>query len=466
MKKERTASQEEIKKLIDDDDATFDGKVEESIKSENRRLWRGLFVVVFGLVTILVVGCMVSIYNAAYNVHPYFGYAVGILLIILLVCLVGIPTIRVFLLPYYMVGKNSKNNILVRHNNAQVVKRVSQNLIEYHANTAHGYVSEDNLKTLALTLAKGKRTEINETLKKIYDTDVSKKVHAIILKSETKSFCCTAISQNDKMDALSVLFINLRMIKSILFAYGTRPSMYKLVKIYTRIIVSSLVAYGMQNISVSNILTKFVKATANIVPALGTLIDSAVQGATGAILTMIIGYKTKSYVYKEFKMVVEEEKEYANVNYVDADLKMALEDYNDSKELMQAQVQSAKKKIEDTTKAKNKQEKADNAENEEVDDSNDEASRKKRANSDLNLLLGTSNTMKNNGKRKKILKDNQNKPPKKIGVSWSLHKNRSKTEEDDTKLIAAETTELDENADNIDPQEEPVKKGLFRRKKK
>ena len=155
MKKERTASQEEIKKLIDDDDATFDGKVEESIKSENRRLWRGLFVVVFGLVTILVVGCMVSIYNAAYNVHPYFGYAVGILLIILLICLVGIPTIRVFLLPYYMVGKNSKNNILVRHNNAQVVKRVSQNLIEYHANTAHGYVSEDNLKTLALTLAKG-----------------------------------------------------------------------------------------------------------------------------------------------------------------------------------------------------------------------------------------------------------------------------------------------------------------------
>lgn len=446
MKKSATTSQEEIKKLIDDEDSGFDSKVEESIKSENRKLWKGIFVVIFGLITILVVGCMVSIYNAAYNVHPHFGYTVGVILLILLLCLVGIPTIRVFLLPYYMVSKKGKNTALIRTANARTVRKVAENLIDYHSNTTQGYVSEEKLKDLALALAHGKRTEINASLKSVYDTEVNLKVRSIILKSATKSFCCTAISQNDKIDAMSVLFINIRMIKSILFAYGTRPSMYKLVKIYTQIMINSLVAYGMQNISVSNILTKFVKATANMVPALGTLIDSAVQGATGAILTMIIGYKTKAYVYKEFNMVVKEEIEYDNQRYADPELEMALEDYNNSKGAMQAQVQSAKKKIEETTKDQPKQtaekQTADETPAEEKQKENKDEKRKRLASDDLHLLLGTGKTMKENGKHRRLLKGRSDEEKPKRGISWSIRKNK-KESVPDTDLVASDVVEDD-----------------------
>ncbi len=483
MKKENAKSQEEIRKLIDDEDAGFDSKVEESIKGENRRLWRGLFIVIFGILTVLIVGSMLSIYNAAYNVHPYFGYAVGILLLVLLFVLVGIPTIRIFFLPYYTHSKKGKNSSLIRFNNAQVVKRVSQNLIEYHANTTHGYVSEDNLKTLALALAGGKRTEINSALKHVYDTDVNNKVRSIILKSATKAFCTTAISQNDKIDAMSVLFINIKMIKSILFAYGTRPSMYKLVKIYTQIIINSLVAYGMQNISVSNILTKFVKATANLVPALGTLIDSAVQGATGAILTMIIGYKAKAYVYKEFRMVEKEEKEYDKVNYADKDLELALEDYNNSKGLMQKQVQTIKKGLEESVKEHNKQEKNQSSEpnDDEVNNETKDQKRKRHAHEDLDLMLNTGSVMKSNGKKKKLLSNEAPKEKKKNRFSWSVHtKKEEKVLDDETSLPENETMLL-ENANNnllpettseevatsvIESGDEGVKKGWFKKKKK
>lgn len=444
MKKDNTASQEEIRKLIDDEDTGFDSKVEESIKSENRRLWRWIFIIVFGLITVLVVGCMVSIYNAAYNVHPYFGYGVGILMLVLLFVLLGIPTIRIFFLPYYTHSKKGKNSPLIRHNNALVVKRVSQNLIDYHANTSQGYVSEDNLKNLALSLAGGKRTEINSALKHIYDTDVNSKVRSIILKSATKAFCTTAISQNDKVDALSVLFIDVKMIKSILFAYGTRPSMYKLVKIYTHIIINSLIAYGMQNISVSNILTKFVKATANLVPALGTLIDSAVQGATGAILTMIIGYKTKAYVYKEFKMVVKEEAEYDKENYADRELELALEDYNNSKGLMQKQVQVAKKGLEETTKEKNKQDNENYEEQviePEIKETKDQK-RKRLAQEDLNLMLNTGSVMKSNGKKKKTLSGGEEKEKKKHSFSWSVHTNKDKKKPTKEELPQGEEKKL------------------------
>lgn len=437
MKKNATASQEEIKKLIDDDDTGFDYQVEESIKGENRRLWRAIFIIVFGIVTILVVGCMLSIYNSAYDVHPYFGYAVGILELILLFCLIGIPTIRLFLLPYYSVNKKNRSTPIVRHANARVVRKVSENLIEYHANTSQGYVSEDSLKALALSLAKGKRTEINASLKQIYDTDINRKVRSIILKSATKSFCCTAISQNDKIDALSVLFINIRMIKSILFAYGTRPSMYKLVKIYTKIIISSLVAYGMQNISVSNILTKFVKATASIVPALGTLIDSAVQGATGAILTLIIGYKAKHYVYKEFNMVVKEELEYDKSQYADPDLELALQDYNETKDIMQAQVQNARRNIEESAKERTKASKKVIEEEPIVEDNESTDDKRKRlASEDLDLLLGTGKTMKKNSLHKKELKGKPTEKAPKKGFGWSMYKKK-----DETKDVAADVVE-------------------------
>lgn len=483
MKKENTKSQEEIRKLIDDEDTGFDSKVEESIKGENRRLWRWIFIIVFGVVTVLVVGCMLSIYNAAYNVHPYFGYAVGILLLILLFLLVGIPTIRIFFLPYYTHSKKGKNSPLIRFNNAQVVKRVSQNLIDYHTNTTQGYVSEANLKNLALALAGGKRTEINSALKHVYDTDVNNKVRSIILKSATKAFCTTAISQNDKIDAMSVLFINIKMIKSILFAYGTRPSMYKLVKIYTQIIISSLVAYGLQNVSVSNILTKFVKATANLVPALGTLIDSAVQGATGAILTMIIGYKAKSYVYKEFKMVEKEEKEYDKENYADKELELALEDYNNSKSLMQKQVQTVKKGLEETTKERNKQDKNQSAETEvepKLIESKDQK-RKRLASEDLDLMLNTGTTLKNNGKKKKSLSGEEQKEKKKTHFAWSVHTRKGKNTEDKENDIPCDETKLIEGAKKnlsvevtseevagsvVEPEDQSAKKGWFKKKKK
>ena len=442
----------EIKELINAEDESFDDKVDESVKNENRKIYALVFIIVFGILSVILVGCMLSIYNAAASVNEYFGYAVGILLLIALFLLLGIPSIKIFFLPYYSLGKNGKPSAVKRASNNKIVKKVSQNLVAYHGKEQGGYVSKENVDKLASVLYKGKNIDIHNALKEVYDTDVNKKVRSIILKSACKAFCYTAISQNDKIDAISVLFINIRMIKSILYAYGTRPSMYKLIKIYLRVIIGSLVAYGMQNVSVSNILTKFVKATANMVPALGVLIDSAVQGATSAVLTIIIGYKTKAYVYGEFNMALKYEYSYSQIK--DNDLAQAIVEYNQSKDVLQEKAQMARKGVEDTKRnypeivIRQEETAPDLPKAEKIALEKAEKREKELADADLRELLDTGAQIKQNSKKKKSL-DGGSQKPKGI-FRWTLGKKLLPEPED----LAADEV----------PEEKPAK-GKRNRKK-
>lgn len=477
---------EEIKGLINQEDESFDESVEKSVRNENRKLYALIFIVVFGIVAVLLVGCMLNIYESASRVNEYFGYAVGIVEIILLILLLGVPSIKIFFLPYYSVNKKGRQTAIQRANNNRVAKKVAWNLVDYH--TANkGYLTQENLDMLSDALDSGKNINVHNALKNVYDTDVNKKVRSIILKNSCRAFCYTAISQNDKIDSISVLLINIKMIKSILYAYGTRPSFYKLIKIYTRVLINSLVAYGMQNVSVSNILTKFVKASANIIPALGTLIDSAVQGATSSILTLIVGYKTKAYVYEEFKIVRNDELEYNKELFKDPDLAMAINEYNNSKSIMQERASNAKKTIDDGKK--NSKNVATAVVTDAVPDSVDTPAKKvmekreekeaRLADSDLELLMSTGSRISDNSKRKKALEGEPEKAEKpKRKNTWAISKRKKELPEYTEGEVAADVAPIEEKPDDksknknsvigaIEPDDEiEVKeKGRKRRKK-
>ena len=417
-----------------------------------------VFIIVFGLLTILLLGCMLSIYNSAASINEYFGYAVGVLLLIAMFLLLGIPSIKIFFLPYYSVGKNGKPSAVRRATNNRVVKKVAGNIVAYRSEKQGGYVSEQKVEKLASALYRGKNIDVHNALKEVYDTDINKKVRSIILKNACKSFCYTAISQNDKIDAISVLFINVRMIKSILFAYGTRPSMYKLIKIYLRVIIGSLVAYGMQNVSVSNILTKFVKATASMVPAVGFLIDSAVQGATSALLTLIIGYKTKAYVYGEFNMAMRDEYTYNKAQIADRELAQAIGEYNVSRHILQERAQNLRKGVEETKKnnypdivvARQEERAPDLTEKEKEIRERVEQKEKELADEDLRLLLNTGSTMKNNSAKKKAAAPTPQKQKK--DWQWTVGKNKSKGDE----VAADSVTETTPSLPPAPPKGEPL----------
>lgn len=147
------------------------------------------------------------------------------------------------------------------------------------------------------------------------------------IKEWAKSvFIVTAVSQNSIFDTLSVLILNYRMIADIVLASGFRPTKSQLFKLYVKILSTALLTYctsqvfsdngdlmpfnfgevddmssagdaDMGNLDASdsgygNTIIQRIKTLK--VP--GLLIDSASQGCINSLLTLRVGYVTKSYL--------------------------------------------------------------------------------------------------------------------------------------------------------------------------
>ena len=79
-------------------------------------------------------------------------------------------------------------------------------------------------------------------------------------------------------------------------------------KIYRTVIVNALVSYGVATSlsglggNVIGLLSKTVGALPVLGNAIGTVIDSAVQGIANASLAAILGFQTIKYLQKEYKL--------------------------------------------------------------------------------------------------------------------------------------------------------------------
>lgn len=139
-------------------------------------------------------------------------------------------------------------------------------------------------------------------------------------------FMVTAISQNGVFDTISVLIMNYKMITDIVLASGFRPTKPQMFNIYVRVLSTALLTYCTSQIF-SNLddmkpfnfdITDDIASTGDVdlgdldssdigfgnsiiqriktVKIPGLLVESAAQGCINALLTMRIGYVTKSYL--------------------------------------------------------------------------------------------------------------------------------------------------------------------------
>lgn len=103
----------------------------------------------------------------------------------------------------------------------------------------------------------------------------------------------STISQSSKIDGLTVLFYNLKLIRDIGVLLGFRPNKLDVLKLYVSIFFSALVAYNIDDL-LDDSYDSVSKIAGGIVSGLG--------GLSNAILTMRIGYIAKLYICspKEF----------------------------------------------------------------------------------------------------------------------------------------------------------------------
>ena len=72
---------------------------------------------------------------------------------------------------------------------------------------------------------------------------VSSGINRRIIEWAKSVFMITAISQNGKLDTVSVLYMNYKMIEDVIVASGFRPTRQQLFRQYVNILVTSLMTF-------------------------------------------------------------------------------------------------------------------------------------------------------------------------------------------------------------------------------
>lgn len=159
--------------------------------------------------------------------------------------------------------------------------------------------------------------------------DGSKELNVLGINNRIKEwgktvFMITAISQNNKFDTLAVLVMNYKLIADIVLASGFRPTKPQMFKLYVKVLTTALITYCTSQVftdidgvapfdfdggDVADDLGSdmdvdvdeggFGTSIINSLKKLeipGVLIGSVMDGCLNALMTLRIGYVTKSYL--------------------------------------------------------------------------------------------------------------------------------------------------------------------------
>ena len=238
-------------------------------------------VILFSLVFILFLINQISgVYLMAYHVNPIFGQVVLGLLIVICLVLIGSPFVIFWKMPKALNRPESETEL--EPYKLQLLKRLQSNAFL----KGQGAVPKqpDDLENAIEVLEEEADRLIKNTSKTI--------------------FLATAISQNGKLDALTVFLSQIRLVWKIAHLYYQRPSLRELVYLYSNVGTTAFLASQIEDIDLAEhlepIVTSMAKnASGRSIPVIGhtatIVLDSLLEGTTNAFLSLRVGILAKNY---------------------------------------------------------------------------------------------------------------------------------------------------------------------------
>ena len=228
-------------------------------------------------------------YNNLATIHPLLAIVGTSILGILLVALATTPFILIAKLPAPLPFPDDDQDL------GRYQKLFKERLAK------HPVAKEDNLDPH------------NPEQLKIIDGKLKEKADKIIFESASAVFISTAISQNGKLDAFTVLAAQARLIWMVAHVYWQRPSIRNLQQLYTNVAINAMAASGIEQIDLSQqiqpILNAMLKSPGKHIPVVGNaahiITDSILEGTVNAFLTLRIGVLTKNYCFPEWRTIKE-----------------------------------------------------------------------------------------------------------------------------------------------------------------
>ena len=179
-----------------------------------------------------------------------------------------------------------------------IYKKISKNIV------ANNNLSEEEV--LLLTNYKSNE-ELLLNLQVVFDQTIKKQLNKIIISNAKTVMISTAICQSARFDMLTVFGVNLRMIKELVEKCGYRPSMANLSKLTVNVFSTALIAEGLENLNLEDVLPKSTANAIGEIPMLGKTIESITQGAANALMTVRIGCVCRRYLFNDGKAITKEE---------------------------------------------------------------------------------------------------------------------------------------------------------------
>ena len=259
--------------------------------SGSTKFWIAIAFGVIILFLLILVSSIIDIGERLANIHDYVAYgfyAVAFLLTYLLV----INPVRIILVsPAFSIEtvmdeKPSRRRYLT-------YKRVSKNLLERNE------ISQTEKDKLIEAI--NDPEALQKVLNEIYNSTMKKKMNQVIMRHAKTVLISTAISQNGRLDLFTVVVVNIRMIKELVQMCGFRPSYKNLAKLTINVFTTALIAEGLENINLNDILPT---STANMlgeIPLIKPVMSSIAQGITNGLLTIRIGVVTRKYLFADSK---------------------------------------------------------------------------------------------------------------------------------------------------------------------
>ena len=269
-------------------------------------------VAIFSVVTISLVGNIITIGDKAAEIHPWVGWGFYIILGLFLLRFIVYPTLKFLFTPELKGDGRDRIEEMESDELARYIKRLSMTQQE-----------RELFATEPTPLEGAKR------VLKHRDDEASK----VVRRAALNVFIVTGISQNGSLDIITAFGMNIQMINRLVGLRHSRPSLTQLLELYVIVISSALIISItdeiFDQIDTSELLGSMAGGVAGSIAK--TFLSSSVNGAMNAYLTLRIGKLTMKYLelgskaYKKNKKKIRKEARRSALKELPAVAKSGLE---------------------------------------------------------------------------------------------------------------------------------------------
>lgn len=262
---------------------------------------KNIFWIMIGIGSVIIIllillSSILDVGEHLRKINKYVEYAFYVLSFLLVYFLILNPLRIIIFAPTFSVATILDKD--VKHKR-KTYKKVTKNLIR------SGNLKEEDRSLLVQSLKNG--SQLDEALNTYFNKSLKAEINKIIIRNAKSVMVSTAISQNGRLDFISVVVINVKMIKEIVLKCGFRPSYPKLGKLAANVFSTALIAEGLEGLDFSDLFPTSTTNFLSEIPLIKPVASSILQGISNALLTIRIGIVTRKYLFTEYKNISKSE---------------------------------------------------------------------------------------------------------------------------------------------------------------